>query len=73
MKPFFATLMEKVKDHPVARVVAIVALAIWGGGCTLSEAQLEPAGTIVQGIGAIAGVIAGAVVLFSKPKALPPQ
>ena len=68
MKSYFATLLEKVKDNPAAKALAIVAFAVWGGGATLSEVPIEPWGTLVQGIGAALALAAGAVVAFSKKK-----
>ena len=32
MKAFFATLLEKVKDNPIAKAVAITGFCVWGGG-----------------------------------------
>jgi hypothetical protein len=72
MKAFYASLFEKVKGHPVAMVLAGIGLAVWGGGSTLSDTQIEPWGTLLQGLGALIGVIAGAIVTLAKKKE-PPQ
>ena len=72
MKAWLLELLQKTKDNPVAKVLAIIAIAVWGGGYSLSEVPIEPWGTLVQGLGALIGVIALVVVGKSKPKDAPP-
>lgn len=71
MKAWLLELLQKTKDNPAAKVLAIVALAVWGGGYSLSEVPIEPWGTLVQGVGAAIGLAAMIVVGKSKPKEPP--
>ena len=71
MKPWFLELLVKTKDSVAGKVLAILGLAVWGGGYTLSEVPLEPWGTLVQGLGAALGLAAMVVVGKAKPKEEP--
>lgn len=68
MKAWLLELLAKTKDNQAAKALAIIAIAVWGGGYSLSEIPIEPWGTLVQGVGALIGVIALVVVGKSKPK-----
>jgi hypothetical protein len=68
VKAWLLELLAKTKDNPVAKALAVIAIAVWGGGYSLSEVPIEPWGTLVQGIGALVGVIALVVVGKAKPK-----
>lgn len=73
MKAWLWELLAKAKDNPAARVLVIVAIAVWGGGYSLSEVPIEPWGTLVQGVGAAIGLVAMVVVGKAKPKDEPPE
>lgn len=71
MKELLANLYTKAAGNPVGLALAAVSIAVYGAGSSLSEMQIEPWGALVQGIGALICLVAGAYV-NRKPKE-PPQ
>ena len=71
MNEMIRALLASAKGNPVGLVMAMIALACYGGGQKLTESALEPWGTILQGLAGVLVLIAGAWVGRAKPQ--PPE
>jgi hypothetical protein len=70
MNELLRNLLGNAKGNPVGVVLAGLALVCYGGGQKLSEALVEPFGTILQGVAGVLVLVAGAWVGKKKE---PPQ
>ncbi len=74
MSDALKAMIELIRQDKRTTWIAVVVIALLGGGKALTDYGIEPWGTSVSGVG---GLIAGAVLLFSKlskkPDEPPPQ
>jgi hypothetical protein len=67
MSELLRQLLVNAKGNPVGLVLASVALVCYGGGQKLSEALVEPFGTILQGVAGLLVLVAGAWAKRQEP------
>lgn len=66
------TILTNAKGHPVTTALAMIAIAMLGGGKLMSENAIEPWGTAVAGLGAALVIVLGLIAKDpSKPKDQP--
>lgn len=68
MTEMIKQLLENAKGNPIGIVLAVIALACYGGGQSLTSHAVEPFGTILQGLSGVLVLIAGAWMKRKPPE-----
>jgi hypothetical protein len=66
------TILANAKGHPVTTALAMIAIALLGGGKLMTENMIEPWGTAVAGLGAALVIVLGFIAVDPNKKD-PPQ
>lgn len=63
------TILANAKGSPVTTALAMIAIALIGGGKLMTENMIEPWGTAVAGLGAALVIVLGFIAVDpNKPK-----
>lgn len=67
------TILANAKGNPVTTALAMVAIALLGGGKLMAENAIEPWGTAVAGLGALLVIVLGFIAVDPNKPQGPPK